>query len=133
DRHEGAAFALGLLKDDRAIEALALALTDMESAVRQAAIRALRLTDPYWERSEQVARVVPELEERLKSKEYWVRQSAAEVLSKLGRTQAQAGLMVTESDAARQKRNQAGRILVEMLGDADRDFRLAAAEALGRM
>jgi HEAT repeat protein len=130
---EGAAFCLGLLKDENAIEPLLLALTDLDSSVRQAAIRALRLTDPYWERSDLAAKAVPELENCLKSKEYWVRQSAADVLSKLGRSQSQDTILITESDAARQKRRAAGETLLMMLKDRDRDFRLAAAEALARM
>lgn len=130
---EGAAFCLGLLRDERAIEHLVLALTDMDSAVRQAAVRALRLTDPYWERSDITAKAIPELENCLKSKEYWVRQSAADVLAKLGRATSQDTILITESDAARQKRRAAAEILLAMLRDRDRDFRLAAAEALARM
>jgi len=130
---EGAAFCLGLLRDETAIEHLVLALTDQDSSVRQAAMRALRLTDPYWERSELAAKAAPELENCLKSKEYWVRQSAADVLSKLGRSHSQDTILITESDSARQKRRAAGEILLAMLKDRDRDFRLAAAEALARM
>lgn len=130
---EGAAFSLGLLRDERAIEPLVLALTDVEGSVRQAAIRALRLTDPYWERSDHALAAVPELQNRLKSREYWVRQSAAEALNKLGRAFPQATPLVTETDVALQKRKAAADILVSMLVDHDRDFRLAAADALGRM
>jgi HEAT repeat protein len=130
---EGAAFCLGLLRDERAIESLVLTLTDLDSSVRQAAMRALRMTDPYWERSDLAAKAVPELENCLKSKEYWVRQSAADILAKFGRSHSQDTVLITESDAARQKRRVAGEILLTMLKDQDRDFRLAGAEALARM
>lgn len=133
EAREASAFCLGLLRDERAIESLVLALTDLDSAVRQAAMRALRMTDPYWERNDLAARAVPELENCLKSKEYWVRQSAADVLSRLGKSQSQDTVLITESDSARQKRRAAGDILLAMLKDKDRDFRFAAAEALARM
>jgi HEAT repeat protein len=130
---EAAVVALGALKDNRAIEALVRTLTDVEGVIRAGAMRSLRLIDPYWERSEQALKMVPELQQCLRSREYWVRQSAAEALAKLGQAQPQSAALATESDASPQKRHVTCEILKQMLGDVDRDFRHAAAEALGRM
>jgi HEAT repeat protein len=130
---EAAVNALGMLQDNRAIESLVRALTDGEGVIRIAAIRALRLVDPYWERSEQALKMVPELQQCLRSREYWVRQAAAEALAKLGQAQPQNSALVTERDGSSQKRHVTGEILKQMLSDVDRDFRQAAAEALGRM
>jgi HEAT repeat protein len=130
---EAAAIALGSLRDERAIEALVMAMTDSESLVRQSAIRSLRLIDPYWERSEAALRMAPALQELLRSREYWIRQSAAEVLSKLGQAQPHNKALATESDSSRQKQHVAAEILMQMLTDSDRDFRQAAAEGFGRL
>ncbi len=130
---EAAVNSLGALQDNRAIEALVRTLTDGEGVIRGGALRALRQVDPYWERSEQAAKMIPELQQCLRSREYWVRQSAAEALAKLGQAQPQNSALATENDASPQKRHVAGEILKQMLGDVDRDFRQAAAEALGRM
>jgi len=62
-----------------------------------------------------------------------VRYSAADILNKLGQAQMQDAPLVTDTDGARQKRQAVAGILISMLGDRDRDFRLAAAEALGRL
>ena len=130
---ENAAVSLGLLRDARALEALVTTLTDVEGSIRQAAMRSLRLIDPFWERSEQALKVVPVLQQCLRSRDYWIRQSAAEALAKLGQAQPQSTALATENDASPQKRHVAGEILKQMLSDVDRDFRQAAAEALGRM
>lgn len=130
---EAAVVALGALKDQRAIEALVRALTDVEGVIRGGALRSLRMIDAYWERSEQALKMVPELQQCLRSRDYWVRQSAAEALTKLGQAQPQNNALSTESDASGQKRHVAGEILKQMLADVDRDFRQAAAEAMGRM
>ena len=130
---EGAAGALGLLAVEETIEQLVIALTDAESSVRQAAARALRMIDPYWERSGIALRAIPGLQIALKNKEYWVRYTAADVLNKLGNSQTHSSPLVTEKDGARQKREAAVTILCGLLEDYDRDFRQAAAEALGRL
>jgi HEAT repeat protein len=90
------------------------------------------LIDPYWERSEAAMRTTPELQERLRSREYWIRQSAAEVLGKLGQAQPHSTALSTESDPSRKKRHVVAEILTQMLSDVDQDFRQAAAEAFGR-
>ena len=130
---ENATAALGLLAVEDTIEHLVISLTDPESSVRQSAARALRMIEPYWERSDIALRAIPGLQLALKNKEYWVRYTAADVLNKLGNAQPQTAPLVTEADGARQKRQAATTILLGLLDDYDRDFRQAAAEALGRL
>jgi HEAT repeat protein len=69
----------------------------------------------------------------LKSKEYWVRHSAAEILRKLGAGSEGETTLFTDADGARKKRAAAQTILFSMVTDSDRIFRQAAAEALGRV
>lgn len=133
DVRETAAAALGQIGDEHAIEHLVLALTDSQSSVRQAAAGALRRIQPYWERSESALQAISGLQTALKSKDYWVRHSAADVLKKLGVSQTDETTLRTDSDGARQSRQAAQSILISMLTDRDREFRQAAAEALGRI
>ena len=133
DAREAAATALGLIGDEQAIEHLVLSLTDPHSTVRQAAAGALRRIEPYWERSEAAMRAIPRLQIALKSNDYWVRHSAADTLKKLGVSQEHESKLLTDSDGALQKRQAAQSVLVSMLSDRDRNFRQAAAEALGRI
>ena len=130
---EAAVIALGELRDESSIETLVMTLTDVEGAIRGAAMRSLRLINPYWERTDGALKCVPALQQCLRSRDYWIRQSAAEALAKLGQAQPHNTALTTESDASPQKRHATGEILKQMLSDTDRDFRLAAAEALGRM
>lgn len=132
ETREAAATALGSIGDESAIEPLVRALTDAHSSVRQAAANALRRIEPYWERSECAFRAIPSLQEALQSKEYWVRNAAADALKKLGLSETRASRLL-DSDGALQKRQAAQSVLKSMLNDRDRDFRQAAAEALGRI
>jgi HEAT repeat protein len=132
DVREAAAIALGLLEDEGAIEHLLIALTDSNASVRHAATAALRRVEPYWERSEAAMRAIPRLQACLKHNEYWMRHSAAAVLKKLGVSPDQEAKLIS-SDAAVKKRHAAQAILCAMLGDADRAFRHAGTEALGRI
>ena len=116
-----------------AIWALAITLIDGQSSIRQAAAYALRRIEPYWERSAAAARAIPRLQAALKSSEYWVRHSATDALKKLGVCHDRESSLATDSDGALRKRHAAQSILVSMLADADRGFRQAAAEALGRI
>lgn len=133
DVREAAVTALGLIGSDMAIEPLVLCLIDSQSSIRQGTAYALRRIEPYWERSEAAARAIPRLQQALKSSEYWVRHSAADTLKKLGVSQDRESSLVTDSDGASRKRHAAHGILVSMLSESDREFRLAAAEALGRI
>jgi HEAT repeat protein len=133
DAREAAVTALGSIGSDQAIEHLVLTLIDSQSSIRQAATYALRKIEPYWERSESAARAIPKLQTALQSNEYWVRHSAADTLKKLGVSRESETTFITASDGALRNRHAAQAILVSMLAESDRDFRQAAAEALGRI
>src|SRR6185436_5436779 len=76
---------------------------------------------------------VTELKAALKDKEYWVRQSAAEVLAQIGARHHYASSQTMVTHPAHHKRLATVEILLETLDDHDPDLRLAAAEALGRV
>ncbi|MGZ8937626.1 MAG: HEAT repeat domain-containing protein, partial [Limisphaerales bacterium] len=130
---EAAAVSLGSICDEESIEHLVVALTDREITVRQAAAAALGRIQPHWEQTEAALRAIPQLQSSIKDKDYWVRNSAADVLRKLGVTRDGESPMITDSDGARKKRLAAHSILFSMLSDRDRIFRQAAAETLGRI
>jgi HEAT repeat protein len=130
---EAAAAALGLIGDEKAIHHLVMSMTDSHSTVRQAAANSLRRIEPYWERSEAAFSAIPNLQAALKHKDYWVRHSAADVLKKLGISEAHESKLPLDSDGALQKRQAAQSVLKSMLNDRDREFRQASAEALGRI
>jgi HEAT repeat protein len=69
----------------------------------------------------------------LTSKEYWVRQAAADVLNKISEMRKAEPTLQAFTDPMCYKRNMAVDALLQALGDWDRDLRLAAAEALGRL
>jgi HEAT repeat protein len=133
DVREGASRALGIIDDEGAIEQLVVTLTDTQSSVRQAAAAALCRIQPNWDRTEGALRAIPALQLALKSTEYWVRHSAADILKKLGLSNEKESPLVRDSDGAQKKRIAAQKILFAILTDRDRAFRQAAAETLGRM
>ena len=135
DNHvrEGAALALGVIGEEDAIEQLVVTLTDAQTSVRQTAAAALCRIQPHWERTEGAVRAIPTLQLALKSNEYWVRHSAADILKKLGLSNEKESPLVRDSDGAQKKRIAAQEILFAILTDVDRAFRQAAAETLGRM
>ena len=125
--------AMATLKDERAIPALIIALTDEQRPVREAASNALLRIDQYWDQSEAAQSVMPELEAAHRSREYWVRQAASEVLARIAQARAMSRGPEEEATAAMAQAPMAVQVLVGLLRDSDRDFRLAAAEALGRL
>ena len=133
DVRQTAASALGHIPDPRSIAPLVLSLKDENSAVRQAAKGALRQIDRQWELSPGAQSVIPELEAAANDKEYWVAQSAADTLAKIHDMRQRHSETSFFQDPAKEKTNAAISILLEALRDADRDFRQAAAEALGRI
>lgn len=133
DVREASALALGTIGDVAAIEPLVSLMVDAQATIRQAAAAALRRIEPYWERSEAALRAIPAIQASLKNREYWVRHSAADLLKKLGLSQHEETTLVTDTDGARRKRQAAHTLLLAMLEDKDREFRQAAAEALGRI
>ncbi len=133
DVREAVVASLGQIRHRSAIEHLVVTLADPQSSVRHAAAGVLKQLDPEWERSEEARLAVPALKSAMTSKEYWVRQAASDTLSKLSDTPKPEPTLNSFSDPVYYKRAAAFQALVQALGDWDRDLRLAAAEALGRI
>src|SRR5438045_150688 len=90
--------ALGQVGDPWASERMVVARADSQLAVRHLASVALRKIDQKWEKSEAAIRAISHLKIALQDNDYWVRQSAAEVLAKLDKSHAtvpQLGAMDT--------------------------------------
>ncbi len=133
---EGAALALGMLKDPAAVQALSRRLEeDPESPVRCHAASALgEIGD---------SRALPALERALKDKEGGVRLDAAEAIILITGRGGTSGLALSLRDPDRNIRQaaarmlgsskdpQAGQLLLGALSDPDRDVRGEAAEQLG--
>jgi len=101
--------------------------------VRNLAAGALRKIDREWEQSEAARQAIPALRAAATSREYWVRQAAADTLSKLNEMPKSEPSLSGFTDPVYYKRAAALQALVQALGDWDRDLRQAAAEALGRI
>lgn len=125
--------ALAALQDPRAIPALIITLTDEQRPVREAAVTALLRIDQYWDQTEAAQSVMPELEAAQRSREYWVRQAASDVLTRIEKARVLNQGPEEEASAAMAQAPLTVQLLVGLLRDSDRDFRLAAAEALGRL
>ena len=139
DVRECAITALGQIGDRRAMASLVPAMMDPESSVRAAAASTLHKLDPRWERSEDILPAVPNILAALNHPDYWVHQSATKLLETLKidpanppTPKAPAVAPVEKPVEARPMHPALG-ILADMLGDGDRDFRLAAVVALGRL
>jgi HEAT repeat protein len=134
DVRETAINALGQLKDRRAVAPLVLAMLDTESSVRAAATSVAQKLDANWLRNEDVRLVVPKIIEASKGKDYWVQHCALRLLDML---QIDLSTLPPEAKAPLPEPtatvHPAFAILSEMLFDRDRDFRLAAATALGKL
>jgi HEAT repeat protein len=125
--------ALSTLKDPRAIPALIVTLTDDQRQVREAALDALQRLDPQWDRSDAAQQVIPELENAHRSREYWVRQAASDVLARIAQARSDSQALEGEPNTVLVEAPVVVQLLAGLLRDGDRDFRLAAAEALGRL
>jgi HEAT repeat protein len=133
DVRETAVNALGEIRDRSAVECLVTALVDPQLSVRTLAASALRKIDAHWEKLEQTLLAIPRLQIALRSYDYWVRQSASEVLAKLDKSHIPAPqLNDTDTTAVRVREQVAFGVLVKALSDHDPVLRLAATEALGR-
>lgn len=133
DVREAAAKTLGELRDTKAIERLVIALCDTQTATRQAAAGALVRIDPHWDKSQGARKAIPQLKIALKDREYWVRQSAADVLQRVSAMPVFEPRLGGFSNPLHYRQQAALEALVVALCDVDRDLRLAAAEALGRI
>jgi HEAT repeat protein len=135
---ETAARSLEMLGDREAITALVIALKDEKPNVRQRAMAALNVIDRHWAQTDEARAAAPQLQEALKHPEYWVRQAAADTLARLSQAQTAElrGVPVSQpavSAPLHFRRQAAIETFVAMLSDFDRELRLAATEALGRI
>ena len=137
DVRESVIAALGHIGDRRAIVPLVPALLDVESTVRSAATATLQKLDRHWEQNEDIRQVVPKIINALKHPDYWVRYSASKLLELLkidsNNFSAEHPAAALEPAVAATPPHPAVEVLADMLFDRDRDFRLAAADALGRV
>ena len=142
DVRETAAAALGKIGDAQAIRALTLALIDDESFVRNAAYNALMDIDPNWEKTPAAQSTLPKIKTALKYRGYWINQSVARMLEQMSpdasmeettmSTREPVAQSVTAPTTTGTLSPAAFTILADLLGDRDRDLRLAAAEAFGQ-
>jgi HEAT repeat protein len=146
DREVREAGVRGLLHfgDARCIGPLLVALIDEQDSVRQLALVALTSINPGWERTPAARDAMPMFQNALKSGQYWIRQSATDVLARIAGAKEHAP--VVEPPAAEvatpgptlvndnHLRKQATvDVLVGLLSDFDRELRFAAAETLGKL
>jgi HEAT repeat protein len=138
DVRERAIAALAQIADPRAIVALVPALLDAESSVRSAAAAALQKLDRNWDQLDVVRQAVPKIVSALRHADYWVRHSAGKLLERLN---IDPTSLPPESPASAPEKPAVAPafshpvlgVLADLLFDRDRDLRLAAAEALGRL
>jgi HEAT repeat protein len=128
DVREATCAALARLRSHVALTPLILTLTDSQTSVRQAAAIALREIHPEWETLSQAKEALPALRDSLQDREYWVRQAAREAIERIeSASQVSSRIHVID-----EKLGAAINILASLLKHPQRDFRLAAVEALGR-
>jgi HEAT repeat protein len=135
DVRESTLKALEKIRDPRAIEALVQAMLDTETSVRSCAIAALRSVDRHWEDTEAARATLPKIKNALKHPDYWVRHSATKVLEQMRidpkslKDDAPGSAILTVETPP----HAAAAVLADMLFDREAAFRLAAAEALGKV
>lgn len=132
DVREAVATALGHIGERLAIQYLVVILADPQPSVRKASVDALRNIDPQWLCSSEARRAIPALTAALSSRDRGVRQGALDILRRL--TESNSGeVSASTTEAPEANGTVAVRALLGILGDWDRDLRLAGAEALGRL
>jgi HEAT repeat protein len=119
--------------DLRAIEYIVPALLDEQEALRKMALSILRRLDPQWQNSELARKSIPSLRAACKSLDYKVRKVAIDVLAEMGEPLPVDPLLSGLLQSVTKNKRSLGDVLVGLLKDSDRDFRLAASEALGRL
>lgn len=124
-----------------AISKLATMLIDGDESVRKLARSSLDQIDPNWPQADAARRAIPFLEAALSDDNYWIGLEAAAVLKLISGDVEPAppakaeskGEKTTLTDRFFYQKREAARILASGLKDPDADFRLAAAEVLGRL
>lgn len=130
---ETAIKSLAALGDTSCLERLIICLLDGRISVRQAAAAALGQLAPDWEQSSAAKNTVSDLQHALKSDDYWIRQSAADTLARIARYLDPPKRRESFGNPDYQREKLAVKFLSLAVGDSDRDLRLAATEALGRI
>jgi HEAT repeat protein len=137
DVREGAVVALGRIGDARAIYALVLTLLDVESVVRSAAGNSLQQIDRHWLKTEAAHQALPEINTALNHRDYWVRHSATKLLQQLKSVVPEKAVVrptpIPSAPPPEMPTHAVFAILSDLLGDRDRDLRLAAALAFGQL
>ncbi len=134
DVRESTILSLGNIGDRRAIAVLVPMLYDSESVIRTAASVALRRIDRKWDQDPCIPSVLPQIKAALDHHDYWVKHSALKLFEQLG-IDPETVALEPEAGAtpAAVAEHPAFAILADLLFDFDRDLRLAAAEAFGRV
>jgi HEAT repeat protein len=105
--------------------------------VRNAATHSLQHIDRHWLKTQDARQALPEIKTALNHRDYWVRHSATKLLHQLNSIVPEK--VAVRPTAARaipppeKPVHAAFAILGDLLGDRDRDLRLAAAMALGQL
>ncbi len=138
DTRLAAVISIGRIGDVAAIEHLVMSLTDEHDQIRQTAASVLRRLNKEWEKSAEAKNAAAALRQRAQSTDYWVRQAAVEVLTKIGELDAalesELETKLSKATDPMQARKQTTlEAFLISLDDGDRDLRHAAAEALGRL
>ncbi len=128
-----AADAVAQVGDESIVEKLVMTMVDGHSGVRQAAARALTRLDPYWDRSERVQRLLPDIQAAARSKNSGVQFAAANLLKRItGRSSSESALALSRSEVER-KQHITETIFQDLLRDPDCEVRLAAVESIARL
>jgi HEAT repeat protein len=113
-------------------------LKDPTSGVRRIAAAALSRIDENWSMTPEAQGAVEQLKAELHGRDSEVRNFVSKLLVSLGAIEptsehAIAALTENGASASAKRKKLAVRLFISVLGDADSDLRLAAAESLGRL
>lgn len=126
---EVAADALVTVGNESIVEKLVFTLVDAHSGVRQAATRALNCIYPHWEKSERVKKLLPDIQAAMKHHDVNVQSAATSLFQRVaGPTLSQPAVPLTPP-----RPPPAVLLLRELLRAAEVEFRVVAAEIIGRM
>jgi HEAT repeat protein len=126
---EVAADALVTVGNESIVEKLVFTLVDAHSGVRQAATRALNCIYPHWEKSERVKKLLPDIQAAMKHHDVNVQNAATSLFQRVaGPSLSQSAVPLTPP-----RTPPAVLLLRELLRAAEVEFRVVAAEIIGRM